>query len=283
MNFRTILNDEELYRKAPSIFAGQAHHERSNNYSFINTLQILTALKTEGWEPVQAVQCKVKAKGEGVSRDGFQKHMIRLARIQDIEDQGNKKNLLELVLRNSSDGTSCFQLDAGIFRLVCANGMVIQSESFGTVKEKHKNLSIDNIIDVTYEIVKEAPKLADTMERWQGLELSVPEKIAFANSALIARYGDDEKPVDALSILQPRRWEDSKQDLWHTFNTVQEHLIKGGAKGARGIRARWDYDNNKMIPAVKRKSVRMIKAIDNNVKLNKALWSLAEQMEAFKN
>jgi len=57
-------------------------------------------------------------------------------------------------------------------------------------------------------------------------------------------------------------------DLWTTFNTVQENLIRGGLRGrtAKGNRT----------------STRAVKGVSENVRLNKALWTLAEKMAQLK-
>ncbi|EKN4120315.1 DUF932 domain-containing protein, partial [Yersinia enterocolitica] len=65
--------------------------------------------------------------------------------------------------------------------------------------------------------------------------------------------------------LMPRRWEDKKDDLWTTFQRVQENLTKGGLSGKStgGKRAR----------------TRAISGIDGDIKLNRALWVMAEQLK----
>lgn len=265
---RYPLTEDQLMEKAPSIYAPHAHAERSGKYSFVSTPQILDTLRGEGWVPTEAVQCRVRVKGgEVLSRQGYQKHMIRLAREADIIDQYKKESILELVLRNSSDGTCKIQLDAGFFRMVCANGMVVQSASFGGIKFKHMGLDMNEVITATQEIVTHAPTLADTMERWKRIELSDPARLAFASDALEARYGEETPPVEPRMILIPRRYEDNKNDLWHTYNVIQEQLIKGGAKEWRRI------------AGGRRRSIRAVKAIDGNVDLNKKLWSLAQSVE----
>ncbi len=275
MTRRTVLTTDDLLTKAPSIYATNAHAERSDKYSFVSTPQVLDVLRGEGWVPTQAVECRVRTKGGQImSREGHQKHMIRLARLGDIYNQGNKKSILELVLRNSSDGTCKIQLDAGIFRLVCANGIVIQSDSFGGMKFKHMGLDMNDVVNATTAIVNEAPALMDTMGRWSGLQMSHNEQLTFAQSALAMRYGDEEAPVSPEAILNPRRWDDKSSDLWTTYNVIQEHLIKGGAKA-------WNRSGGG-----RRRSIRAVNSIDGGVELNKELWGLAETMEdlvTFKN
>ncbi|MGG6549144.1 UNVERIFIED_CONTAM: DUF945 domain-containing protein, partial [Prevotella sp. 15_C9] len=69
-------------------------------------------------------------------------------------------------------------------------------------------------------------------------------------------------------LLRPRRFDDRESDLWSTFNRVQENLVKGGLDGrtANGRRQR----------------TRPVQGIDQNVRLNRALWLLAEGMRELK-
>jgi hypothetical protein len=64
--------------------------------------------------------------------------------------------------------------------------------------------------------------------------------------------------------LTARRYDDQKNDLWTTYNRVQENVIKGG------------------IRQVNRRKSRGVNGIDENLRLNKALWTLAEQMKQLK-
>ena len=70
-------------------------------------------------------------------------------------------------------------------------------------------------------------------------------------------------------MLQPRRYADNGTDLWKTFNRVQENLTKG-------IRGRVDRSTGQ------RTGSRGIKSIDGDVKLNRALWAMAEKMAELK-
>ena len=79
--------------------------------------------------------------------------------------------------------------------------------------------------------------------------------------------------VTPESLLQPRRYADQKDsDLFTVFNVIQENLIKGGIRG---------YRLNKYGYTTRTKT-REVKAIDQNVKLNRALWTLTEKMMEMK-
>jgi len=105
---------------------------------------------------------------------------------------------------------------------------------------------------------------------------------AFAEAAHTVRFADSEgkvsTPITAAQLLQPRRTEDTGTDLWKTFNRVQENTIKGGLTA----RAQDTFDNRGRRQRGRMVSTRQVKGIDQDVKLNRALWQLAERMAELK-
>ena len=110
------LSDDQIRRVAPSIFADAPHESRSERYSYIPTATVLTELRKEGFQPFMVTQTRVRDEG----RREHTKHMIRLRHASQIN--GAEAN--EIVLLNSHDGTSSYQMLAGMFRFVCSNGLV---------------------------------------------------------------------------------------------------------------------------------------------------------------
>jgi hypothetical protein len=74
------LNNEELQNIAPSIFASQPVADVSDRYSFLPTSSILDGMRDHGWMPVRAEEQRVRTQ----TRQGFQKHLIRFARVENL-------------------------------------------------------------------------------------------------------------------------------------------------------------------------------------------------------
>ena len=108
------LTDEEIRRAAPSIFAANPHGSRSERYTLIPTIEVLRELRTEGFQPFMVLQAGVRKE----DRLDFTKHMIRLRHASQIN--GEEAN--EVILVNSHDGSSSYQMLGGVFRYVCQNG-----------------------------------------------------------------------------------------------------------------------------------------------------------------
>ena len=140
-----------------------------------------------------------------------------------------------------------------------------------------QNPVVGNVIDGTYEVMKEAKQLLEHAEHMGSVELTQPEKMIFAEVAHQLRFdGDDSLAKEAIKpdqFLRPRRYqENGKNDLFTMFNIIQENAIKGGLRG-------WARDGKGY---AKRVTTREIKSIDQNNALNRALWTLAEKMMQLK-
>ena len=261
------LENTELRGFAPSIFAENAHARTSDRYSFLPTSSILDGMADEGWVPVAAQEQLVR----DPSRAGFQKHMLRFAHRDDIQKPGGERP--EIVIVNSHDRSSAYQLHAGIFRFLCLNGLVVCDETFKRISITHMGFEPSKVIEASVQIAEGIPVLMNRLDEMKNLRLTDSEREAYAEAAAIVRFGDIESaPVRPVKLLEPRRYEDSGNDAWRTFNVVQENATKGGQK-----------DHTKRKPTGGRMpQSRAVKGIDGNVTLNKALWHLAEKLVELK-
>ena len=249
------LTRDELAQHVPSVFSEEKHESRSERYTYIPTITLLESLQKEGFQPFFACQTRVR----DVSRREHTKHMLRLRR----EGQVTGKQVPEIILLNSHDGSSSYQMLPGLFRFVCQNGLIC-GQTFGEVRVPHKGDVVEKVIEGAYEVLGLFDRMDEQRDAMQSLLLPSPAQQALAHAALIYRFGEDHQPVTSTQILTPRRNEDDSPDLWTTYQRIQENLIKGGLSGrnAKG----------------KRSHTRSVNGIDGDVKLNRALWVMAENM-----
>jgi hypothetical protein len=258
---------------APSAFAVQPHESRSERYTFIPTVDVIEGMQRAGFQPFQASQSGSRDQ----SRREYTKHMIRF-RQMDRGPLAVGDSFFEVVLVNAHDGSAAYKLLAGLFRLVCGNGMVIPDGTVDSIHIRHSSNVIGEVIEGSQRIIGSAARVNNVLTSWRALELSAGEQQAFANGARVLRFGDAEgnvdTPITAQRLLQARRYDDNGNDLWHTFNRVQENVIKGG------LTARPASTPENRRP--RRVTTRHVTGIDQDVKLNKALWTLAEKMAELK-
>lgn len=268
------ISRDELRRICPAVFAERPHGERSDKYEFVPTTAILDALLDEGFEVFGAQTAGTRK----ADRQGFQKHLLRLRRAGDEPARvGDARP--EIVLINSHDGGAAFKLAAGVFRLVCANGMVV-GDTFATARVPHigREASIGKVIEGSYEVIGEARRAVGVIEDWSARRLDDAQAVEFAAEALRLRgapvRGDD--PHDPMigyypeQVLRVRRAADRGSDLWLTFQRAQESLIRGGASA-------WSRGSN---GALRWTRLRAIRSIDQSVSVNRGLWNLAERAAA---
>jgi hypothetical protein len=290
-NFQTALTLDAVRAAAPSAFAAAKHESRSDRYTYIPTSEVIAGLMHHGFQPFKAAQSRSRIEG----KSEFTKHMIRF-RHPDAVLQGD--SFPEVVLINSHDGTSAYKLMAGIFRLICTNGLIIADSVTGSLSVQHKGNIVDQVIDGSFQIIGESQKALQTADIWGRLRLTAGEQAAYAEAAHTLRFDERETadagvtvntPITAAQLLRPRRPEDAGEvtdyrratlpasDLWRTMNVVQENVISGGLRG----RAERRDDRGRLLSS-RRVTTRPVQGIDQDVKLNRALWKLAERMAELK-
>ena len=264
------LTIDQVRRDAPSAFATEA----SSRYAYIPTANVIEGMMQAGFQPTLAKQGKTRVEGKAE----YTKHLIRF-RHETISQQMQVGDTTpEIVLVNSHDGTSAYKLMAGIFRLVCSNGLMVSAGTLDEVTVQHKGDVQGAVIDGSRRLLESAPKAMTQVKAWQSLQLAAGEQEAFAEAAHTLRFADDEGelkiPITAAMLLQSRRSADAGSDLWRTMNRVQENVIRGG------LRARAARQPGQRIGRMV--TTREVRGIDQDVRLNRALWALSERMAELK-
>lgn len=272
---RDPITRDQMMRVAPSIFATAPHDSRSDRYTYVPTIEILTGLEKEGFQVFEVGQSRAK----DATRREFTKHIVKMRRGNHAYGPGHvfrddREEIPEVCLVNSHDGTSSYQMFAGLFRLVCSNGLVVSVGTATEIRIPHTGNILDRVIEGAFSVVQDFDKVRDNAQRMKALTLDGDEARAFARAAIVAKYGDLEEgrtayPITTEQALATRRREDNGRDLWRTFNTVQENLIRGGQRATPS-------------PTGRRGRTRPVEGITQNVQLNRALWTLADEMAKLK-
>lgn len=283
-----VLTLDQVREQAPSVFANNPFPGLSGRYAFVPTAQIVEGLMSEGWMPTMATQSRVRV----AEKAGYQKHLLRFARQEDITrvnemvtrtDHVIQRNdplarFIEIVLTNSHDGLASYELHGGFFELVCSNGLIIASASFGGMRVRHTG-DPNGIITASYEILDNASKYKDVVREWQGKMLTPDQRLTFALQAARLRY--DVAPGENLPIAfghlldSPHDQDFAHNDLWTTFNVIQENLMKGGQDIRRD---RTVVAEDGSVRKVRKTATRSVRSVNANLKINKGLWNLAQNL-----
>jgi len=213
-----------------------------------------------GWGVVDAKEVKAR-KADTV---GFQKHLVvfRNNEIQITSEDGDNV-FPQILLTNSHDGKNAFTFTAGLFRMVCENGLVVSSREFENMKIRHYGYTFEELQETIKTMVEKLPLTVESLNKFRSIELGQDQMIDFAKKALETRFTEDELEnikIDLKDLLTPTRKEDNGSDLWSVYNVVQEKLVQGMFNYQYGVKTR---------------KARKIKNFNKDLELNEKLYDLA--------
>ena len=254
------LSKENMKSLAPSIFAEKPSSEVSKHYTHIPTTKVIDDMEMLGWKPIEAKEVKARKN----STRGFQKHLI-VFRNDDVVINGEDGDTVfpQILLTNSHDGKNAFQFQAGLYRLICSNGLVIADTQFEAVKMRHMGYTFEDLQEKIKEMVEKLPLTVESMNKMKAQEMEQEQIIQFAKDALNTRFKEDELnriQIDLKELVNPVRKEDAGNDLWSVFNVVQEKIIEGDFEYRAGGKVR---------------KAREIKNFKQDMKINKELFEVA--------
>lgn len=266
MSYGNELSIDTIKQIAPSVFAEHAWPGMSEKYQFIPTSELLGSLIEEGFKPVHAAQSVVRIAGQ----QSYAKHVLRFRHGKFLSDKGIKQALAdgeevpEIVITNSHNGGGAYQINLGFWRFACSNKMIVECKELSTIRVKHiGKAAVSEVIEGSFRVIGDAPTIADQIKRWKSTELAEPQRLAFAEEAMVIR--GTALVIPPKELLTAYRSADKGTDLYSTLNVVQENLTKGGqsAKTRSGRRA----------------TVKGISGVNADIDTNRGLWSLASEME----
>ncbi len=261
-----FLNKKELSEIAPSIFTMTPSSEVSDKYTHIPTEKVIDDMELLGWKPVDAKEVKARTK----STQGVQKHMI-VFRNNDVVINGDDGDTVfpQILMTNSHDGKNAFQFTAGLFRMICVNGLVIADTEFEDIKMRHMGYTFEDLQDLIKDMVEKLPLTVDSMNKMKAVELEEEQMFNLAKDLLNIRVDgtDNTYPDEAIGeVLNIQRKKDEGNGLWEVFNRIQENIIEGN----------FEY----ITKGGKKRQARVIKNFKQDMDVNKKMFSKALELVA---
>ena len=260
INSNTFLTQEQIKEQAKSIFADKGASHTSEKYLHIPTFKVIKDMELLGWKVSDVKEVKARKNA------GFQKHLV-VFRNNDIVIDGAEGDVVfpQILLTNSSDGKNAFTFRAGLFRLICENGLVISTQDFADLRIRHMGYNFDELQKTITGIVEKLPLTVESMNIFKQTQMEEEQILQFAKDALTVRFGEVEMnriTVDYNEFVKPTRKEDEGSDLWSVFNRIQERVMDGDFQ--------YSY-------ATKTRKARKIKNFNQDIMLNSKLYELATQ------
>ena len=215
----------ELREIAPSIFTKKGSDNTSSKYSHIPTDTVIKDLELLGWNVVDAKEVKAR------KQVGYQKHLV-VFRNNDVVINGKDGDTVypQILLTNSHDGKNSFSFQAGLFRMICENGLVIATKQFENYKIRHMGYDFETLQGVIKDMISNLDLTVESMNKMKETELSKEQTLEFAKQLLETRVAGSKNKFgdEAIAdILTPQRKEDKGNGLWEVFNRVQENIVEG--------------------------------------------------------
>ena len=265
---------EELKEIAPSIFTEKGSDTTSSKYTHIPTDRVIKDLELLGWGVVDAKEVNAR------QDKGYQKHLV-VFRNPDVSINKKSTNVdgevfedivfPQILVTNSHDGKNSFKFQAGLYRMVCENGLVIADQQFEDYTIRHMGYDFEALQGVIKDMISNLDLTVESMNKMRKIELDENQQFEFAKKLLDIRVeGTDNlyREEQIGDILVPQRKEDFGDDLWSVFNRVQENIVEGNFK----------YYNAKTLGT--ERQARPIKNFKQDMDVNKKLFSAALEYAA---
>jgi hypothetical protein len=247
-----MLSLETIRQQAPAIFSTSPSPKMSSKYTFVPTIEILENFDREGWKVYYAKQL-----GSGQ----FSSHEIRL-RNGELPQVGD--SLVEAVIRNSHNGMSTFSVSAGLFRLVCSNGLTVPTSVADAITVKHMKVDMGAVRMITDEFAERLPMIQRSVGRMQTTNLNEERTMDMLSKASLIRWEKGSVPssIKLTDLILPEREGDVGNSVWKTFNVIQEKFVRGGTQ--------YQSKKGRLV------TMKELKNFHNINKINTNLWELAE-------
>lgn len=274
MTYRTAENDimdihsEEvrgfLAKNYPAVMA-ERPVGMSDAYQFMPSFKIAETLQDKFGMGLVSVSQQFSRARDPRGQEHFMR--FRLPNQIALTAVGDSK--AELVIMNSHNGRSTLRAYAGVFRLICSNGMVVADRTFGRISLRH--FGIENNFEAFSGVLDQ---VASNFLRMDGRMHDLDEKMMtphqqhqMAKALMKARGVPDW--VETHMVLKGRRdieMPDASglRSIWKTYNVLQESLAESRdiAFERAGARAR---------------SLRPLSGARSQVLVNERLWEAMEE------
>lgn len=249
----------DLQLLSPSHQTSKVMSTRYQTLSSVDLVNaILNILNPETGEQIFEIR-SIQTTKTRAGREGRGKHIVRLQTVKPYSLDGDMVHP-EIVIINSYDGTSLLQVEMGLFRCVCMNGLILKSKDLGQIKIRHMGTPSEVGFGIVKEFVNNTTQFVKVAKRLTETILTDDQAFEFATEAAGIRWGDNVTLEDVEMLMETVRPEDEGKSVWKYLNTFQEKIEGGGIKLTNASRV-----------------AKAITNIGEKVRMNTELFELADR------
>jgi len=250
---------DKLTERVKAILGNRNPHKKlSEKYNIVNTFDIIKKFEEHGFEMYEVRTAGARTNDNYATA----KHIVMM----HDANATRKDYIHQVVIFNSHNGNTSFQLFAGQLRFVCMNGLIAGEETVPTLKVIHTNQKWEEQVE---QFIKDYEKAKDETDRiYQKMmdkNLTEYRMAQFCEEAMKLRHGKEAVDYRELNLI--RRKEDEGNSLYLVFNRVQEALMEGHYRI-------YTIDPEDKV-TVKIKSAKRLTDISKIIDVNKKLHDLA--------
>lgn len=261
-----IFNPKQNSNVSP-INATVAFNGMSDKYKFQSSSRLIDFIESNGFRHSATSFGRVK----NVAKVGKQKHVMIF---QHNDFKIDDENKLQLLVTNSHCGDSSVVFNLGLFRTVCANGLVV-GDSFFQHSVKHVGSEFYNNIACSLEYILDSyGVIIDRVNTMRSTLITPDQRDALYNAVERKLLSNITNLHSVTSGIRAKRVIDRDgNDLFTALNIAQENAIRGGIQ----YKTTKEIDG---ITTINNNTTRAIKSIDKSSKINKFVWSEATKLIA---
>ena len=166
-----IYTPELIKSIAPAVFATSPSPKMTNKYEFVPTNEVMEMFDREGWQI-----SSVKQTGRGL-------HAVHELKYRNGQLPKVGDTVVEAIIRNSHNGSATFSMGAGLFRLVCSNGLTVPTSVAERFSVRHNHFSLDEVKGLADAFSKKLPMIETSVSKMMEKELSEEEKTNILKTA----------------------------------------------------------------------------------------------------
>jgi len=197
----------------------QTAHERvTDKYVHVDSTRVYEKLKTMGFTVVSsnsALRGKSKEHGRHITM--FEHPTLQVG-----------DSMLRVIVDNSHDGSRSVTIRVGLFRMACANGLVIGSDVIKPYRIRHIGNVEQRIEKIDDYIAASMATIQTMQDRMNSILLNTDQTVELYRQAWVLRFGSDEG--FSPWFFNSKRTQDDGNSTWVIYNRIQETLMQGGLK-----------------------------------------------------